>query len=91
MYIGPCDILTSVLQERTDDGKVEVIACYYHGQSETKTITDELKGNVIDVRSVAWQENDGLFLLGGFCCDCSEPEDLLTRHMNTCLISMVLW
>lgn len=52
-----------MLKERTYHGKIQIVSSYNSGHSNPESIAEDLQCDIIDVRSMTWQEDKRLLFL----------------------------
>lgn len=84
---GAADVhCAGVLQERADEGEVEVVAGDDDGEGEAEAVADDLEGDVVDVGAVAGEEDEGLVARGGESRDAAEVGDFVGGDVDAVVV-----
>lgn len=75
-----------MLEELANYGKIEVITGYDVGETETKTVANDLQSYIVDVGSMAGEKDEGLLFGGGEGSAGTETHDFFGGDVDALMV-----
>lgn len=75
-----------MLEERADEGKVEVVAGDDDGERQAEAVADYLQRDVVDVGAMAGEEDEGLVPRGGEASNVAEVVNLVGGDVDALVV-----